>query len=104
VPYLPFTFQQAAHNELLKFKDTPSDVRTNVPILDGITYLKGLTSENPMLIRSTMAGEFNYGTPPGVDFFRPINYTVVSENVLCYTSSDDFPGVSHTDTVSSGSD
>lgn len=94
VPYLPSTFQSADHNALLKFKDTPADVRTNVPILDGIAYLKGLPEDNPMLIRAELAGEYNYGNPATGEFWRPHNYVAVSENVLCYTDKDSaLPGI-----------
>lgn len=72
----------------MKFKDTPADVRTNVPILDGITYLKGLTEENPLLIRSQLAGEYNYGSPAVGEFWRPHNYVATSEDVLVYTDQD----------------
>lgn len=62
--YLPPKFQSLDHNQLLKFKDSPSEVRTNVPILDGIAYRKGLSEENPMLVRSQLAASYNYGQDP----------------------------------------
>lgn len=75
---------------MLKFKDSNAAVRTNVPILDGIVYRKKLARENPLMIRAKMAGDYQYGTVPeaGVEWWRPINFSRASEDVLCYTSSD----------------
>lgn len=61
MPFIPPNFQELDHNQLIRFKDTPADVRTNVPILDGIVWRKPIHDENPMLLRSGMAGTFNYG-------------------------------------------
>lgn len=84
------------HNQLLRFKDTGSDVRTNVPILDGISYLKGITKENPMLVRANLASSYIYGTVPetGAEWWRPTNFSYASEVTTVYTERDVGGGVS----------
>lgn len=64
-------------------------MRTGVPILDGITYLKPLTHENPLLVRSRLAGDYVYGIDvPDTDWWRPHSFSFASQTVMSYNLND----------------
>lgn len=88
MPFLPPDFQSQDHNQLIKFKDSPADVRTNVPILDGVSYLKPLSENNPLIIRSELASSYTYGSEPTGDWWRPEFFNYSTSIVTAYTSDD----------------
>lgn len=72
-----------------------------------MTYLKDLTIDNPLGVRSKMAADYAFGAFPSdeEEFWRPLDVTHRSSAVFSYTTNDhSLDGVTISDTVPAAPD
>lgn len=73
--------------------------------MDGITYRKGITEENPLLIKSELSAPYNYGQVVNDDteWWRPTTYATATQVEVRYTEADfGRPGISGLNSTGAG--